>query len=368
MTTAVQQSPHQRNVDTIQSFLFQNQKAIAAVLPKTLTPERLTRLAVSVISRQQKLAQCTPATLLGAVLKCAQLGLEPDILGEAYLVPFWNNKAQPARMEVQFIPGYKGLLKLARNTGEIATILAHEVYEGDTFTYAYGLNPSLEHIPCRKVKERGEIVAFYAAAKLKDGSFQFEVMEREEVDEVRDKFSKAKNEGPWVNNYREMGLKTVLRRLCKLLPASTELKRAVALDEYAEAGLPQGLASDLGVPAEEEDAASAAQPDQDMESIKEQMRQANGTKPTESPTQADSKPAEQAPMFDGVQIPDDQWAVFLKYLGADPDRNQLSDAVKKKLKVSKLADLKSLKDRSAFYLTLLDMSQKEQVLIEWEPR
>lgn len=275
-TTAVQKSSHQQNVDTIQHFLFQNQKAIAAVLPKTLTPERLTRLAVSVISRQQKLAQCTPATLLGAVLKCAQLGLEPDILGEAYLVPFWNNKVQPARMEVQFIPGYKGLIKLARNTGEISTILAHEVYEGDQFTYTYGLNPNLEHAPCRKVKERGEIVAFYAAARLKDGSFQFEVMEREEVDEIRDKFSKAKDSGPWKENYREMGLKTVLRRLCKLLPASTELKRAVALDEYAEAGLPQGLARDMGVPAEEAEEGAAEPPDAEMESIKEQMRQGNG--------------------------------------------------------------------------------------------
>lgn len=73
-------------------------------------------------------------------------------------------------------------------------------------------------------------------------------------------------------------------------------------------------------------------------------------------------------LFDGVQIPDDQWVIFLKYLDSDPDRAGVRDAAKKKLKISKLPEVKSLQDRSAFYFTLTDLAKKEGVLIEWEPR
>ena len=63
---------------------------------------------------------------------------------------------------------------------------------------------------------------------------------------IRDK-SPSSRSGPWVTHYEEMGKKTVLRRLCKLLPASVELQRAVEVDELADSGIPQDLGAMIDV-------------------------------------------------------------------------------------------------------------------------
>lgn len=233
MSTQNQQIvPFKRKVENIRQLLVKSKDQMAMALPKHMSVDRMLRITMTSIQRTPKLLDCTPMSLLGAVMQAAQLGLEPDgLLGQAHLVPFKNS--------VTLIPGYKGLIKLARNSGELATIQAHEVHEKDSFMFCYGLDPKLEHIPARD-ENPGEIIAFYAVARLKDGSSQFEVMWKREVEAIR-KQSKAANEGPWKTHYEEMGKKTVLRRLCKMLPSSIEMSTAVMLDEKAEAGIGQDL-------------------------------------------------------------------------------------------------------------------------------
>lgn len=278
-TTAVANRPVPSKLDTIKDLLIGQREQLAMAVPKFLTPDRLIRVALNAMASTPALLNCSQNSLLSAVMQCAQLGLEPGILGDAYLIPYGQT--------VQFIPGYKGLLKLARRTGEISTINAREVYMGDQFDYAYGLEPFLVHKPVG-TKDRGKITHFYAAAKLKDGSFQFEVMTIDEVEEHRDKYSKAKANGPWVTNFREMGLKTALRRLCKLLPSSTELQQAVALDEYADRGLPQSLGTLAGLPDEDvvdvEEQAQAAQL-QELQAALDAKRAAANGKPAGEPAQ-----------------------------------------------------------------------------------
>jgi recombination protein RecT len=171
---------------------------------------------------------CDPATIVGAIVNCASLGLEPNLLGHAYIVPFWNNKT--GKMEAQFQVGYKGALDLIRRTGQVSTISAHEVYEGDKFEYSYGLDEKLEHIPCGEDDE-AKITHFYAAYKLKDGGKGFIVMTRAQMDKHRDKFTKSKNKqgsvfGPWADHYVSMALKTVILKLIKYMPISIEQNEA----------------------------------------------------------------------------------------------------------------------------------------------
>ena len=230
-------------VENVRSLLSKSKEQIRMALPKHMSPERMMRIAMTSVQRTPKLLECDPITLLGAIIQSAQLGLEPDgVTGQAYLVPFRNNKKN--RMEVQFIPGYKGLMSLARRSGEIGSIEARVVYEKDYFEFEFGLNPVLKHVPARlPEEERGQITFFYAVARIKNFALpQFEVMSKEEVDDVR-KRSKAADSGPWVTDYIPMGQKTVIRRLCKFLPQNAELATAIALDEKAEVDLPQ----DLGV-------------------------------------------------------------------------------------------------------------------------
>ena len=119
---------------------------IKKALPSVITPERFTRMVLSALSSNPKLAVCTPQSFLGAMMTAAQLGLEPNTpLGQAYLIPYKNKGTD----EVQFQIGYKGLLDLAYRSGQVSTVQAHTVYENDQFDYQYGLDPKLEHVPAK---------------------------------------------------------------------------------------------------------------------------------------------------------------------------------------------------------------------------
>lgn len=216
---------------TINDLLEMMKPAIAQAIPQHMTPERLLRIATTCIRTNPKLKVCTPESLLGAIMQCAQLGLEPSILGHAYLVPYKNKDKETGqyRDECQFQIGYKGLIELARRTGQISSIMAQAVHEKDEFHYEYGINEQLKHVPADG--DRGPVVKYYAYAKFKDGGYSFLVMSRKDIEIHRDRFSKAKSYGPWVDHFDEMAKKTVLKALMKYMPISVEFQRAVDQDE-----------------------------------------------------------------------------------------------------------------------------------------
>ncbi|MDF0750334.1 recombination protein RecT [Marinobacter sp. 71-i] len=214
---------------------------LSLALPKHMTPDRLARIALTEFRKTPKLAQCEPKSFLGAVIQCAQLGLEPgNSLGHAYILPFdrrenVNGKWQTVGTDAQLIIGYRGMIDLARRSGQIMSLQAHAVYEGDHFDFAYGLDERLSHIPTSDIEKRGGLIAVYAVAKLVGGGHQIEVMWRSDVEQIQ-KQSKAGNNGPWKTHFEEMAKKTVIRRLFKYLPVSVEIQRATMLDENAESG------------------------------------------------------------------------------------------------------------------------------------
>lgn len=234
----------------VSDFFEANKESIKAVLPQHMTPDRMMKIALRALRTTPKLMQCTLSSLFGAVVTCAQLGLEPNTpQGHIYLIPFENKKKNIT--EVQIVVGYKGLIDLARRSGEIVSISSHPVFENDPFDVSFGTEESIMHKP-KLDGARGKIVGFYAVAKLKDGGTQLEFMSASEVNAIRDgsqgyrtavRFAKpgqAPN-SPWATDYDEMGRKTVIRRLCKYLPMSIELANAASLDERADRNETQGL-------------------------------------------------------------------------------------------------------------------------------
>lgn len=213
---------------TIQQYIAQMKTGIKAALPSVMTPERFTRITLSALSSNPKLQECTPPSFLGAMMTAAQLGLEPNTpLGQAYLIPYWNGKKRCR--ECQFQLGYKGLIDLAYRSGEVSIIMAQVVYEKDDFSYSFGLEPSLKHVPA--MKDRGAAVYVYALFKTKDGGYGYEVMSIDDVRNHAQKFSKSYDDGPWQTNFEEMAKKTVLKRVLKYAPLKSEFLRAVAQDE-----------------------------------------------------------------------------------------------------------------------------------------
>lgn len=231
--------------DKVAYYLNQKKAEISKMLPKHLNAERLLKVAQIAATTTPALAECEVASLVGAIGQCAQMGLEPNtILGHAYLVPF-NTKRKDLNgtekwvKSVQVIIGYKGLIDLARRSGQIVSISAHEVCQNDKFELVYGLNEKLNHQPY--FEERGNIIGFYAVAHLKDGGHCFEFMSVKQVIEIMNESQSKGKYGPWKDNFSEMGRKTVIRRLAKYLPLSIEFQTAVALDGMAEAGKDQKL-------------------------------------------------------------------------------------------------------------------------------
>ncbi|EPM5566731.1 MULTISPECIES: recombination protein RecT [Providencia] len=210
---------------------------LAAALPRHMTPDRMIRIVTTEIRKTPALATCDMQSFVGAVVQCSQLGLEPgNALGHAYLLPFGNGKSKSGQSNVQLIIGYRGMIDLARRSGQIVSISARTVRQGDNFHFEYGLNENLTHVPGEN--EDSPITHVYAVARLKDGGVQFEVMTYNQIEKVRAS-SKAGQNGPWVSHWEEMAKKTVIRRLFKYLPVSIEMQKAVILDEKAEANIDQ---------------------------------------------------------------------------------------------------------------------------------
>lgn len=230
------QAPAQKRQDPIGNLMEKLKPQMAVALPAAMNAERVARIALTELRTNPKLAQAAtnnPASFMGAMLKASALGMEVgNGLGHAYLLPYGS--------ETQLIVGYRGMIELARRSGQIESLYAVEVYNGEKFTVSMGLTQDIIHERdfSGMVDMRPEnVIAVYAVAKLKGGMVQFDVMTRVQVEAIRSR-SKSKNNGPWVTDWVEMAKKTVLRRLFKMLPVSVEVQtktesRAVSLETLA---------------------------------------------------------------------------------------------------------------------------------------
>lgn len=223
---------------------------LKVALPAHLNPDRMARIALTCFRQNPALAECEPASVFAAVVMASQLGLEPGLMGQAYLIPYnkkvkrKNEQGREVELwvkECQLIPGYQGLVDLARRSGRIKSLEAHVVYEHDTFECAFGIEPRLVHVP-NWDGDRGRMRLAYAVAHLADGGVHVEVMSRSEIERIRDRSQNVQNAKkwgkatPWDTDEEQMWIKTILRRITKFLPKSVELASALALDAAAARG------------------------------------------------------------------------------------------------------------------------------------
>ena len=213
---------------TMRDWINKSEKQIAKALPSAITPERFARMAMTAVTLNPDLGECTPQSFIGAMLQAASLGLEPNTpLGQAYLIPYNNGKTN--KKEAQFQIGYRGLIELAHRSGEFKSIEAHVVYENDEFEYELGLDPKLRHVPA--MTDRGEITWVYAVYKLQSGGYGFEVMSKADIDSHRKKYSKARGFSPWDSAWEGMAKKTVIKQALKYAPLKSEFIKAMTNDD-----------------------------------------------------------------------------------------------------------------------------------------
>lgn len=234
--TSTETAPAVRN--DLPAQIRKMESAFQLAMPRGAEAKQLIRDALTCLQTTPKLRQCEQNSLLGALMTCAQLGLRPGVgaLGQAYVLPFWDRKS--GGQKAQLVIGYQGYVELAHRSGRIASIHARTVYANDLFTLKYGTSgDDIEHIPTWVNGTRGEPVMFYAVGRTTDGGYSMtEPMTVKEMEEYRDKHATAKTKegrvfGPWIDHFEAMAHKTMIRKLMKLLPKSTEMQRAMAQDD-----------------------------------------------------------------------------------------------------------------------------------------
>jgi|694.fasta_scaffold00928_63 recombination protein RecT len=228
-----------RDLSTIQGFtdaLNNYKKTITSFLHQRygISVEEFVMTCVRAVKENPKLLQCEPKSLFGAILLSAECGLRPNTSDQhAFILPF--------KGQAKFQIGYKGLIELMYRNPRVKTIFAEAVYEKDFFDYGYGLNPYLEHKPFRN-GDRGKLTCVYAVCKLHDGEPIFSVVEKNELDKIRnfsqtiDSTYSPYNNGTDIHNWME--IKASVKKLSKIIPKSSyaEISKAVEYDSKFEGG------------------------------------------------------------------------------------------------------------------------------------
>jgi recombination protein RecT len=213
-------------VTVIRQTLSQMAPEFKAALPAHVSEEKFRRVAMTAIQNNPDLQGADRRSLFGAIVRLAQDGLLPDGREAALVIFNTKNKNGGWDKKVQAMPMIAGVLKKVRQSGEVAKVSAYVVHENDQFVVRYGFDEDVEHVPPPLDQPRGKPIGAYATAVLKDGSQLLEVMSFEEIEAVR-AISRSKDKGPWVQWWGEMARKTVMRRLSKRLPMSTDLEEQV---------------------------------------------------------------------------------------------------------------------------------------------
>lgn len=202
-------------------------------LPKQIPLDKFMRSLTFAIVSNPDLIKAERNSLYRACLQAAQEGLLPDGK-EAALVVFNKNVGTKQNKkyvkQVQFMPMMAGILKKMRNSGEIKSLTTNVVYEEDVFNYWVNSDgPQLEHKP-KIFGERGKPIGVYALAVTKDEARYIDIMEHKDIEKIRS-CSRSKDSGPWKDWWEEMAKKSVIRRICKILPSSTDLDNIIRADD-----------------------------------------------------------------------------------------------------------------------------------------
>lgn len=283
MTTAIAQTAQRPPTAVEQALAIQRRKqkelaelitsrreAFAMVAGKHFDPDRLLKLAHGTLARQPKLAECTGSSVLVALMRCAELDLEPDSAlpqKRMWLVP--RNNRRIGQMECTYIIDYRAQLQLARQTGLVASVVAMEVREKDIFNLYYDAEgTSIAKFDLHlggnggAFADRGLVVGYFAAARLESGEVQICAMSKRDAELFRDRRAPRYNGaiiGPWADDFDPMAIKTCLRKLWNLLPAgkseaARKLQEQLETENQIADGTPvQATAPielDLGMPVE----------------------------------------------------------------------------------------------------------------------
>jgi len=235
---AIQKPEAPAKTTSLAEIIKAKQSSFADVATKYMTPERLVKLALVAITKMPDLQKVPAHEVVAELINCARLGLEPNVEGGRWLLPFkkGNEDDGPQRFELVAVTDYRGLIDVARRSGEVLSIHADVRRANDFWEYWVGSDgPTLVHLRHRRAEgDRGDLVGAYAIVRLRNGEVQAEYLTLEQVNDAKGRSRGASSKfSPWQRDFDAMAKKTAIRRLYNLLPKTPEIQaaREVLADE-----------------------------------------------------------------------------------------------------------------------------------------
>jgi len=226
------------NPKTIFTELQKFKPQMEAALPRHMTPDRMARIALTQLRVNPKLFNCTPESFYGSLMAASQLGLEPGVNGQCYLIPYGNT--------CTLVPGWRGYMDLVGRTGRAAA-WTDAVYDGDEFDYQKGDKPFIHHKPGKWAGKEASLIFTYAVGRQNSSEWPIiEVWDIEKVWAHRNKQNKVGDRHYSYAHPEMYARKIPLLQVIKYLPSSIELASASALDITATEGR-QNLTIDMAL-------------------------------------------------------------------------------------------------------------------------
>ena len=228
-------STENSKLKNMKECLMKGAESMKLVLPATITPEVMTRFAMNAAQNNPTLYLCSIQSVGLSLMNAAALGLEPNGR-DGHLVPYnqWNPQTKRKEYVCQFIPDYKGFIKLMYQNRNLKSVSARAVRDKDEFDFELGSNSFIHHKPPLK-DDRGELIASWAMFVLKDGSTDFVVLTQNEV--LKHKAaspSKGSDKSPWNLWEDSMWAKSAVRVLQKFAPLGPAIESASDYEQRME--------------------------------------------------------------------------------------------------------------------------------------
>ena len=211
-----------KKFNDLRAILERGKGQLEMAMAEHMSSDRLIRLALTAATHNPKLLECTQESIGLSLLTASQLGIEPNGR-DGHLVPYGK--------VCQFLPDYKGLIKLAYQNPRVLSFYAAAVRERDEFEHQYGTDSFIRHKP--ELDNRGKLIAAYAICKLRDADPQFVVMGQEAVEKRK---AKAQTKNVWNDWPDEMWAKTACKALSKFVPLGGQFEQSVTHDDQREGG------------------------------------------------------------------------------------------------------------------------------------
>lgn len=218
----------QSPVAAFSAFMDKLKPQMALALPKHLTADRMTRLALTAFSTSEKLQRCTTKSIAASIMTAGQLGLEPGVNGAGFLVPYGTT--------CTFIPGWKGLVDLVSRSGR-GTVFTGVIFKDQQYTFIDGAKRDLIIHNETDLDDPEDITHAYAIGWVKDATMP--IIELWRVSKIKKHRDKYNNQGANHYSFRDWEMyarKIPLLQVIKYMPCSIDVANAVALSEAADRG------------------------------------------------------------------------------------------------------------------------------------